>query len=477
MKRWTAILLVLCLAFSFTSHATTVDEATTEHPDTTEYPNDPSHPPDIVSNAASVMDARTGQGLYEKNSDVGKYPASITKVITVLIALEHNLDMDQVVTMSENAIWGIERTSTNVGLDVGEEVTVRDLLYATIVNSANECSYQLAELVGGDVETFADMMNKKAEELGCKHTHFVTPNGLHDDDHYTTAYDMALIMKAAIKNEQFRKIAGTVSYTVPATNLTDETRPLWTGTKMINPANPNYYEYCEGGKNGYTTNANNTLVTFAKKDGLELICVVLDCDGLKYTFSDSKALYEYCYNNYMYYYPLSDFSFSSVADKDEESNSILDNYYNSLNHEMINLTVDKNYCLLISKSTDTSQITKEISLYDSVEGNVLGEITFDYNGEEIGQTPITNGNPSLSSQMSTTESTEDADKDKSAFTITPLKIIITIAALILLFMLGIAIKNAIQEKKRNERRMKYTRIERKRKRGRSRRRSKDDYYF
>ena len=302
MKRWSAIFLslMLCISISFTCYATgtaNTEAVTTEHPDTTEYPNDPSHAPDIVSNAAIVMDAKTGQILYEKNSDVGKYPASITKVITVLIALEHNLDMDQVVTMSENAIWGIERSSTNIGLDVGEQVTVRDLLYATIVNSANECAYQLAELVGGDVETFADMMNNKAAELGCKHTHFVTPNGLHDDDHYTTAYDMALIMQAAIKNEQFRKIAGTVSYTVPATNLTDETRPLWTGTKMINPANPNYYEYCEGGKNGYTTNANNTLVTFAKKDGLELICVVLDCDGQKYTFSDSKALYEYCYNN------------------------------------------------------------------------------------------------------------------------------------------------------------------------------------
>ena len=484
MKRWTIIFLslLLCLTFSFTCYATENSNdgetaETTEHPDTTEYPNDPSHEPDIVSNAAIVMDAKTGQILYEKNSDVGKYPASITKVITVLIALEHDLDMDQVVTMSENAIWGIERSSTNIGLDVGEQVTVRDLLYATMVNSANECAYQLAELVGGDVETFADMMNKKAEELGCKHTHFVTPNGLHDDDHYTTAYDMALIMQAAIKNDQFRKIAGTVNYTVPATNLTDETRPLWTGTKMINPSNPNYYEYCEGGKNGYTTDANNTLVTFAKKDGLELICVVLDCDGQKYTFSDSKALYEYCYNNYMYFYPLSDFSFSLTADSDDDKDYILNNYYNNLNHDMINLSVDKNYCLLISKSTDTTLINKEINLFDTVNGNVLGEITFDYNGEQIGQTPITNGNPTLSSQIDSTEAPSTNDDNKKLFNRTPIKILLIVISCILLFFFGIAINNFIQEKKRNERRMRYTRVERKRKRGRSKRRGKDDYFF
>ena len=181
----------------------------------------------------------------------------------------------------------------------------------------------------------------------------------------------------------------------------------------------------------------------------------------------------------MYFYPLSDFSFSSagIADANEENDSILDNFYNSLNHDMINLTVDKNYCLLISKSTDTSMIKKEINLFDTVEGNVLGEITFDYNGEQIGQTPITNGNPSLSSQMSTTEASPENDNGKKTFTVTPLKIIIFIAAVIILFMLGIALRNAIQEKKRNDRRKKYTRIERKRKRGRHIRRNKDDYFF
>ena len=479
MKRWTALFLtvLLCFSLSFTCHATEQEETneTTEHPDTTEYPDNPSKEPDIVSDAAIVMDATTGQVLYEKNSDVGKYPASITKVITVLIALEHNLNLDQVVTMSENAIWGIERSSTNIGLDVGEQLTIRDLMYATMVNSANECAYALAELVGGDVENFAKMMNQKAEELGCKHTHFVTPNGLHDDDHYTTAYDMALIMRAAIQNDQFREIAGTVSYTIPPTNLTDESRPLWTGTKMINPANPYYYEYCEGGKNGYTTDANNTLVTFAKKDGLELICVVLDCDGLKYTFSDSKALYNYCYNNYMYFYPLSDFSFSTDENETEDKNYILNNYYNSLNHELINLSVDKNYCMLIHKSTDTTKIEKQINLFDKATNNTLGEINFLYNGETIGSTPITNGSTALSSLIENTREDEEV-VTKTPFKSTLLRIICILAGIVILFLLVTALRRIVQEKRRNERRQRYTN-EHKRRRRKKRKYKDNDYYF
>ena len=356
MKKTLAILFALLFLFTFSmpAYATENTEATTEHPETTEYPDEPSKAPDLVSNAAIVMDASTGQVLYEKNSHEKKYPASITKIITTLIALEHNVDFNDTVTMSENAIWDVERDSTLIGLDVGEKVTVKDLIYATMVKSANECAYALAEYVAGDKESFAKLMNEKASDIGCKDTHFVTPNGLHDDNHYTTAYDMALITKYAIQNDTFREIAGTLSYTVPATNLTDETRTLWVGNKMINPAEPYYYEYCEGGKNGYTSKAHNTLVTFSKKDGLELICVVLDCDGQKYSFTDSRALYNYCYNNYTYFYPLSDFSFETDEENEQESNTILNNYYSSLNHEMVDLTVDKNYSLLISKSIAVS---------------------------------------------------------------------------------------------------------------------------
>lgn len=207
-------------------------EATTEHPETTEYPNEPSREPDLVATAAIVMDAESGQILYEKNAYERRYPASITKIMTTLLAIEHKVNMNETVTMTDNAVWGIDRDSTNIGLDVGEKVTIGDLLYATMVKSANECAYAIAEIVGGDVEHFADMMNEKAKELGCQDTHFVTPNGLHDDNHYTCAYDMALITKAAIQYDEFREIAGTQSYTIPPTNLSEDSTELWNGNKI-----------------------------------------------------------------------------------------------------------------------------------------------------------------------------------------------------------------------------------------------------
>lgn len=472
MRKTIAMLLacMLLLTYCLPVHATEVTtEATTEHPETTEYPDDPTREPDLVANAAIVMDAASGQVLYEKNSQEKKYPASITKILTVLIALEHNVDFNATVTMSENAIWGVERDSTLIGLDVGEQVTVKDLVYATMVKSANECAYALAEYVAGDIESFAKLMNERAAEIGCKNTHFITPNGLHDEDHYTTAYDMALITKEALKNETFREIAGTLNYTVPATNLTDETRPLWNGNKMINPAEPYYYEYCEGGKTGYTMKANNTLMTFAKKDGLELICVIMDCDGAKYAYSDTKALYNYCYNNYVYYYPLSDFSFESTEENATDQNVILNNYYSSLDHDMIDLSVDKDYALLLNKSVDTTQIEKTVTFYDEAKDDQLGEITFAYDGEQIGSTPITSTTPSLSSQMSQKKETKPTTSIWKTIGKIALRIGIVIGALLVVLIIYLIFAAIVRNVKRNRRRRGYHR--------RSRRRKDDDYYF
>ncbi|MGN0152866.1 MAG: D-alanyl-D-alanine carboxypeptidase family protein [Lachnospiraceae bacterium] len=473
MKKVSAILLALLLIFTFSvpCYATGITEATTEHPETTEYPDDPSREPDLVSNAAIVMDASTGQVLYEKNAHEKKYPASTTKIMTAYLALEHGLDFNETITMSENSIWGVDRNSSLLGLDVGEQVTLGDLMYGTMLISGNECAYALAEYVSGDIESFAQLMNDTAAKLGCENTHFVTPNGLHDEEHYTTAYDLALITRAALQNDTFREVAGTLSYTVPETNLADVTRPLWNGNKMINPAQPYYYEYCEGGKTGYTTDANNTLVTFAKKDGLELICVILDCDGWQYTYTDSRALYNYCYNNYTYFYPLSDFSFDSETEDAADNNVILDNYYSNLDHEMIDLTVDKNYSLLINKTVDTTKIEREIKLYDKAQDNVLGEIIFTYDGEQIGSIPITSTTPLLSSQM--TQEKEDDISPSIWKTIGKvlLKIGIVIAALIVVLLIYMLFAAFVRRIRRSQRRRGYRNHHRRRKQ------RDDDYYF
>ena len=469
MKKTFAIPLAFLLIFIcfIPSNATEITEATTEHPETTEYPDDPSREPDIVSNAAIVIDSLTGQILYEKNAYDKNYPASITKIMTTIVALDNNVNFNDTITMSDNAIWGIERDSTNIGLDVGEKITVEDCIYATMVKSANECAYAIAEHVAGDLDSFSKLMNSKAKEIGCEHTHFITPNGLHDDNHYTCAYDMALITKYALQNDTFRKIAGTLTYTVPPTNLTEESTELWNGNKMISSVSPYYYEYCEGGKTGYTTKANNTLVTFSKKDELELICVILDCDGSKYAYTDSKALYNYCYNNYSYFYPLSDFSFDSDDEDMTTTNTILKNYYSGLSHEMIDLTVDKDFSLLINKSIDTTKIEREIKLYNEAKENTLGEIIFSYNGEQIGTAFITSTTPLLSSQMIQKEEKKTTSSIWKKIKKVLLIVLIIIAVLIAIFGIYIIFAASVRAIKRKQR----TRYRRRRKK------RDDDYYF
>ena len=446
-------ILLACQLFTITAYA---------KPD---WPTDTG----VQAEAGIVIDMDSDTVLFGQNIHVGYPPASITKILTTILALDNNANFNDTITMSENAIWGIERDSTNIGLDVGEKVTVEDCIYATMVKSANECAYAIAEYVAGDLESFAKLMNEKAKEIGCEHTNFVTPNGLHDDNHYTTAYDMALITKYALQNDTFRQIAGTLSYTVPPTNLSEESVEIWNGNKMINTSTSYYYEFCEGGKTGYTTKANNTLVTFAKKDGLELICVILDCDGAQYAYTDSRALYNYCYNNYSYFYPLSDFSFDSDEEDVKETNIILDNYYNSLNHEMIDLTVDKEYSLLINKSLDTTKIEREIKLYDKAKEDALGEINFLYDGELIGTTSITSTTPLLSSQM-----TKEEEKTSSSIwkKIGKVLVIILLIVLVLFVLLIIYIIFAACVRKiKRERKYRY------RRKNRRRRKYDDDYYF
>ena len=173
--------------------------------------------PQIYAESAIVMEASTGTILYDKNMDQRMEPASITKIMTLLLALE-NLDMNEEVTFSHNAVYSIEYDSSHIARDEGEILTVEECLYAIMLESANECSNAIAEQVSGSVDAFADLMNQRAAELGCTGTHFVNPHGLPNEEHYTTAHDMALITQEAIKYEIFRQISGSASYSMRTTN-------------------------------------------------------------------------------------------------------------------------------------------------------------------------------------------------------------------------------------------------------------------
>lgn len=257
----------------------------------------PSGAPEVNAASAIVMDADTGLILYEKDSHAKRYPASITKIMTTLLALELGELSDTVYT-TYDSIWNVQRDSSRIGFDVEECTTLEEMLYGIMLESDNNLAYAVAEHIGGTMENYVEMMNERAAELGCLGTHFANPHGLHEDDHYTTAYDMALISRQALTNETFRTITATRTHTIPATNK-NVARPIANHHRFIRKTLN--YDGCIGGKTGYTDVARTTLVTFAERDGLTLICVVMKCDTGDLAYSDTTKLLDYGFNNYTAY--------------------------------------------------------------------------------------------------------------------------------------------------------------------------------
>ena len=240
-----------------------------------------------------VMNADTGEIVLQKNADEKLHPASITKIMTLLVTVEQCKNLDSVTTVSENALNQIAPLSSTLHPmpKPGEQFTIRDLLYGLTMCSGNECANILAEAVCGDIDSFVELMNERAKEAGAKNTHFSNPHGLDADDHLTTAYDMALIMKAALKNPAAKEILSAKTYTIPETAYTSK-RNMTSGHKMVSGE----FE-CEGvyaGKPGYTRLAQSTLVTAAKRDDVNLIAVVMKSDsGISY--EDTSLLLDNAY--------------------------------------------------------------------------------------------------------------------------------------------------------------------------------------
>ena len=250
--------------------------------------------PQVKAEGAVLMDAATGKVLFGKNQDMQFYPASITKVMTALLVLER-CSLNDTVTFSASATTNLESGAVSLGISEGDQLTVEQCLYGLLLKSANEIGNGLAEHVAGSVSAFADLMNARARELGCKNTHFTNPHGLNDTAHKTTPYDMALIMRAALQNETFRNIDTTTSYEFPATKKS-AAKTITMGHKMMYPTDSRYYEGIIGGKTGYTSKAGNTLVTGAQRNGVRLIAVVMKASGSHYT--DTIAMLDYGFANY-----------------------------------------------------------------------------------------------------------------------------------------------------------------------------------
>ena len=251
--------------------------------------------PAIESEAAVLMDARTGQVLYEKSMNEQLYPASITKIMTILLGLEYS-NLNDVITMSHQAIYSIDKGSSHIALEVGEQITMEQALMAAMLPSANEASNGIAEQISGSIPEFAKLMNKRAAAAGALHTNFANANGLPNDEHVTTAYDMAMITKEALTNEQFRRIFATQQYEIPPTNMKSKPRYFWTEHKMLKPGKYKY-DGVIGGKTGYTKEAQCTLVTVARRGDRELIVVVLKSLGSG-VYNDTKTLLDYGFGEF-----------------------------------------------------------------------------------------------------------------------------------------------------------------------------------
>lgn len=254
--------------------------------------------PNIYSESGIVMDMDSGAILYAKNIDDPHYPASITKLLTALVALE-KYELTDKITVKDEDVSFLKADESHIGLKPGEEITMEDAMHGMLLASGNEVSHAIASNVEGGYETFIQMMNDRAKELGCSNSHFVNSYGLHDQEHYTTARDMALIGAEVFKNEDFRRITKTLEYTIPVTNITNETRTFQQHHKMLFDWRSQYYEYCQGGKTGYTDAALSTLVTFATKDDMNLVAVVLRTHGgSQNTYVDTKAMFNYAFDNF-----------------------------------------------------------------------------------------------------------------------------------------------------------------------------------
>lgn len=249
----------------------------------------------LASQTAVLMDADTGVVLYEKNMHDTMYPASITKIMTAMLAIQH-LEPEQVLTVSQTAVNAVPRTSSHISLQAGERLTVRDALYAIGMESANDAANVLAEAVSGSLEAFAEEMTRQAQALGAMNTHFANANGLPDSQHFTTAYDMALITAAALKQEGLATYFSTVNYTFPATNLSPA-RSFSNKDRLL-PGGQYYYEGVLMAKTGWTTSAQGTFAAVVKQGDTTLVAITLKSPLLEDKYKDTHKLMDYGFTHY-----------------------------------------------------------------------------------------------------------------------------------------------------------------------------------
>lgn len=336
------------------------------------------NPDNIKTNSPSVilMDAETGKILYSKNAFEKRFPASTTKLMTAILTLE-NCDLDDVATVSHNAIFSIPVGYSHASLQEDEELTIEELLNVLMIPSANDAAIVLAEHIAGSVENFAEMMNNKAKELGCLNTHFINPNGVHNEEHYSTAYDLAIIGRYAMKFDDILRIAQVSQYTLPKTNKYNKEDRIFNSTNgLINKNSEYYYEYATGLKTGYTDKSGYCIVTTAEKDGVSLLAVVLGSDSIKDRYEDCVNLFEYGFDNYSYQKLL---SAREVVDSIEVAGATRET-------KSLNVIAKSELNVLLKNNFDINDIKETIEINPNLtapisQDAVVGKITYEIDGD------------------------------------------------------------------------------------------------
>lgn len=358
MKKTFCFILVLFIvlgSFEIIASASTV------------LPANSGSPPSITGETAVLIDAKTGKILYDKNAHIRMEPASTTKIMTAILALEKGKLTDVVVTGKEPPL----ADGTRIYLEEGEKLTLEQMLYALLLNSANDAAVAIAEHIGGDVTSFVKMMNEKAREIGAKDTTFVNPNGLPAEGHLTTAYDLALMTRYALLNfPEFRKIVSTKTFNIP-----------WQGKewdrKLINLNKLLWnYDGADGVKTGYTSSAGQTIVASATKNGWQLIAVVLKSKG-KDVWTDAESLLDYGFNN---------FQPETVIEKGSVVASEKVKYGDSVELE----TLTGFYTVIPRKTNPltTKTVVNPNIIAPVKKGETLGELEILENGQKIGSVPL-----------------------------------------------------------------------------------------
>ena len=341
-----------------------------------------SDSPYIHAESAILIDAKNKTILYEKNAHEKCYPASITKLMTALLTIENILPTD-VITLSQEAVYSIEPGSSHIGLDIGEQITVDQALHALLLMSANEVANGLAEQVSSSIDDFAVKMTQRAKELGAENTNFVNPHGLHDENHYSTAYDMAIITSHLYNYPYFLEIMSHTTYQIPPTNKTQEIRYLSQQHGLMNQLRNSklYRPDVIGGKTGYTDIARHTLVTVARRGDIDLIAVVLKSEK-DTLYQDTNALLDYGFNSYKTVNLNGPDSVIKQLPMYSVKSGKLYQYASCL------VAPEKDLSVLISKNIKEREIKTIIDLPEYIElgaskGDVVGTIEYLYNTKVI----------------------------------------------------------------------------------------------